>query len=362
MAENSKIEWTDHTFNPWRGCTKVSPGCANCYAEKMSKRNHKTLGTWGPSGKRVVASESMWKKPVKWNRDAKFAMEYWKQRCDTEKLEYIRPRVFCASLADVFEDWQGPMLNHKGEQLNLTMDDVRAQLFTLIDATPFLDWILVTKRPENIDRMVPPGPMAKKCKEAAWYRNNVWLLTSVENQEQADKRIPELLKCRDMSPVLGLSCEPLLGPVDFTVGVKDYINGLNVYSKPTLPKNYLDELDWVIVGGESGPNARPIHPDWARSLRDQCAAAGVPYFFKQWGEWAPATREYGILGHVMPDTGVTSDGTNVCWIGWDGTTTFPSGHNVEDPVMAIAKIGKKRAGRMLDGKEWNDFPTAGVSP
>jgi protein gp37 len=304
MAENSKIEWTTHTFNPWRGCTKISDGCKNCYADTLSKRNPGTLGTWGPNGTRVVASESMWKQPLKWNRDA-------------EALGY-RPRVFCASLADVFEDWLGPMVFSDGRRVGInydkhqspedgglaivagsaTMQDIRNHLFELIDATPTLDWLLLTKRPESIRRMwsgvASPDDLGGEVCTNTGFRHNVWLLTSVENQEQANKRIPELLKCRDLSPVLGLSCEPLLGPVDLS----NRDGGRSRQHWNWLTGGYWQEmwdgdgglvsasptkLDWVIAGGESGPNARPMHPKWARSLRDQCNAAGVPFFMKQMG-------------------------------------------------------------------------------
>lgn len=305
MGENSNIEWTDHTFNPWRGCTKVHAGCTNCYAEvNYSVKMHGIK--WGPNGTRVVAADSGWEKPVAWNRQA--------------EAEGVRRKVFCASLADVFEDWQGPMLNAKGEQLftddsgsvPITMAHCRQRLFSLIDATPWLDWILVTKRPENIRRMwgmktdfrpIFPGAPGKlgaatECMVSQARRSNVWLLTSVSDQASADKQIPELLKCRDLAPVLGISAEPLLGPIDLQstpdpLGDADWkMDVLRPYRwrniRPAGPVVYPDWrhvgrpwLDWVIVGGESGPHARPMHPDWARSIRDQCVDAGVPFFFKQ---------------------------------------------------------------------------------
>jgi protein gp37 len=334
MAENSKIEWCDHTFNPWIGCTKVSEGCANCYAEAdFDKRRH--YAKWGPSGTRVMTSQANWKKPLAWNRKA--------------EKESVRYRVFCSSLADVFEDWQGCICNHNGKMICvgkdgelikaqndthlldlssrggcslLSMDCLRKKLFELIDETPHLDWLLVTKRPENIRKMWPgtgaPIPGKKPLvRNIHTYRQNIWLFTSVENQEQADKRIPELLRCRDLSPVLGLSCEPLLGPID-----------LGPYFPPMefekwnnkgdgLPYPFRGP-DWVIAGGESGPNARPMHPDWVRSLRDQCKLASVPFLFKQWGEFLPPS--------------CFDDGTEV------------------------QKVGKNKAGRLLDGIEWNEFP------
>lgn len=299
MGKITKVEWADHTFNCWRGCSKVSEACRNCYAEKQAKRNPSVLGIWGDSGTRVVASESAWKEPLKWDRAAKAAGE--------------RHRVFCASMADVFEDWDGRIQDHNGRHLWIsdrgtrgwefddgsagfafekrpaTMQDIRQRLFDLIDATPNLDWLLLTKRPENIAAMMPPavcttcrgtgwwetGPYSGKCicQGARLYRHNVWLGTTVENQQTADDRIPHLL--RVPAKVHFLSCEPLLGQVD-----------LDCWPESGCSRCWLDDepgIDWVIAGGESGPHARPSHPEWFRSLQRQCAAAGVPFFMKQMG-------------------------------------------------------------------------------
>lgn len=277
MGANSKIEWCHHTMNPFRGCTRVHTGCLNCYAERMSKRNPAVLGVWGAEGTRVVAAEKTWLEPLKWDKAAAKAGE--------------RHRVFCASLADVFEDWQGTMVDSDETELcvchgcgrwkhyvaycpedcheerlprRLTMPDVRRRLFDLIDVTPNLDWQLVTKRPENISRMWPGG-----------FRKNVWLLTSVSNQETADAMIPPLLQCRNLSPVLGLSMEPLVGPVEFS----DVTNRSDAVQQ--LGKKAFSGISWVIVGGESGPQARPMRAEWAIDIRNQCQAAGVPFFFKQ---------------------------------------------------------------------------------
>lgn len=355
MGENSKIEWTDHTFNPWRGCTKVSAGCDNCYADTMSKRNPGMLGIWGPNGSRVVASEEMWKAPLRWDREAEKSGE--------------RRRVFCASLADVFEDWNGcpvfadgsavlwcqrcesfvkPSVGHHGVSCSecdsgavsmVSLTDVRNQLFALIDATPHLDWLLLTKRPENIRRMWPCYTTPPHNQ----YRENVWLGTSVENQEAADKRIPELLKCRDLSPVLFLSCEPLLGAVDLGVafGYSPSHGGYFDLLKPSI--------DWVIAGGESGPGARPMHPDWVRSLRDQCQAAGVPFHFKQWGEWG-RRHENGI---TLDDAG---DYSRMGFWDYGNWSTGMTTANVEHMV----RVGKSKAGRLLDSREWNEFPKVDV--
>ena len=333
MAEDSKIEWTRHTFNHVRGCTKVSAGCQNCYAEAMSGRNHTVLGQWGPNGTRVVASEAMWKEPVQWDRKAK------------EKGE--RHRVFCASLADVFEDWPGPMVDSRGDKLIrvgpgsitdprsgaawkatgrfdeydirdlLTMQDVRGRLFRLIGATPSLDWLLLTKRPQNVLRMThdawcPPVPAHVSQNEGDghhWkYPSNVWLGTSVENQAAADDRIPYLLKVPVR--VRFLSCEPLLGPVDLSHWLGIYRPeraGANIpWSKGIATP--VSRIHWVIVGGESGPGARPMQVEWARSLVEQCRVAGVKCFVKQLGSHPVQERSIVLndgetVGDLIPLTG-----------------------------------------------------------
>ncbi len=382
MGENSNIQWTDHTFNPWRGCQKVSNGCKNCYADQLSKRNPGTLGVWGSEASgatRVVASEAMWKEPVKWNREAKVDRERWSEHIAELDMPAPpsypkhRPRVFCASLGDVFEDWTGAMVNAKGDPLwihgadiestgpwhsaqmnadwrRLTMSDVRARLFRLIDATPNLDWLIVTKRPENIRKCWPVDDCdgygkpfcAIKTTDGKLIgrvrRDNVWLLTSVENQEQVDNRIPELLKCRDLSPVLGLSCEPLLGPVDLLAahadcptcidGFHDPETGIIECSACESTGKRFDEMliDWVICGGESGPNARPCNVNWIRSLRDQCQ--DVAYFNKQLGSKCVDVNGFTeCQGGLWPDgsrihVGKTLDDTR--WIQLKGKGGDPS--------------------------------------
>jgi len=306
MGQDSKIQWTTHTWNPWRGCTKVSPGCANCYAEAMSKRNPAVLGVWGDGGTRVVASESQWREPLKWDRAAKAAGE--------------RHRVFCASLADVFEDWDGQVVGSQGGRLlvdglgawrkesenvtgrdwdKLTLDHARDRLFDLIDATPNLDWLLLTKRPENLDRMLPwTSAHAGQYRERVW--PNVWVGTTVENQEQADKRIPILLKIP--AAVRFLSVEPMLGRVDLgkylgfqhedEIGIENPDQSLPREQGVPFHDPWVRGPDWVICGGESGAKARNFNIHWARDLRDQCKAAGAPFFMKQLGA-KPFTNNFG---------------------------------------------------------------------
>lgn len=238
MGKDSKIEWTDHTFNPWIGCSKVSLGCQHCYAETlMDKRMGRVQ--WGPNGTRERSSETYWRQPLKWNREAQDAG--------------VMRSVFCASLADVFED-------------RAELRQWRSDLFAMVEHTRYLRWLFLTKRPENVIEMVVWDAPGCKLPE------NVWIGTSVENQATADERIPHLL--RIPAPVRFLSMEPLLGPVD--------LSGVS-YSGLCRSGDWGPGIDWVIVGGESGHNARPMHPDWARSIRDQCQAASVPFFFKQMG-------------------------------------------------------------------------------
>ena len=266
MAENTKIEWCHHSWSPWEGCTKVSAGCANCYAETRDKQYHSGKH-WGANGIRKMMSESYWKQPLKWNRIA--------QQAGT------RFRVF-PSLCDPFEDRPG-------------LIDVRHRLMLLIEATPNLDWLLLTKRPENIGEMVP----------VKWFRDgfpsNLWIGASVENQETADKRIPELLKVP--AKVRFLSCEPLFAPLDISTWLPRFVTGCSFSLNPA------PLVDWVIVGGECGSGARPMQADWVCSIRDQCKAANVPIFIKQMGS------EYARRHHF-------SDPKGGDWLEWAAEFRF----------------------------------------
>lgn len=264
MGESTKIEWAHHTFNPWRGCTKVSPGCQHCYAETLSKRNPAVLGVWGDKGTRVVAAESYWRLPVRWNREAEKAGE--------------RRRVFCASLADVCED-------------RPELVAPRRRLMMLILDTPHLDWLLLSKRPENFARLFDWSVLG--CFDADEWPPNVWLGTTTENQEMAEKRIPELL--RIPAAVRFLSLEPMLGPVELELqhGCRgcnhpgNLIPTWNEHGRCSVCDGTRHEpsgIHWVIVGGESGPpTARPMAREWVRSVVGDCEDAGVPVFVKQFG-------------------------------------------------------------------------------
>lgn len=234
---------------------------------------------WGKKSERRFLSDSYWRQPLTWNRQA----------LATGK----RARVFCASMADVFED-------------RCDLDDARKRLWELIDRTPDLDWLLLTKRPEAVGDLVP------WC--GSWARN-VWLGTTIENDKWAQRRAPLLLQYP--ASVRFVSCEPLLGPVDLSPWMKH-------------PRER--SIDWVIAGGESGHYARPTNPEWFRKLRDQCRANAGPFHFKQWGNWVPVSLDE-ISGHRS--RAMKSD----------------SGESV-----VLFNIGKKAAGRALEGREWDQVP------
>lgn len=336
MAENSAIEWTDHTFNPWEGCQKVGPGCDHCYAETRNARfGGGTAPNWGPGAPRRRTSVSNWRKPLAWQKDA-VAFRFLHDR---------RQRVFCASLADVFD--------------NAVDAAWRTDLFELIRATPDLDWLLLTKRIGNVAAM---------ARAAGGLPGNVWLGATIVNQEEADRDVPKLLAID--AQVRFLSMEPLLGPVDLTE-VSDDSTALNpecwgdcacstLYGFDAGCRRHggdgmlTRKIDWIIVGGESGPGARPMHPSWARGLREQCAEAGVPMLFKQWGEWAPA--------HSAP-SGTAGAYAIACSPSHTGQPVFPVDAyprmiDLFGGSSVMQRVGKKVAGRLLDGAQHDGFPSS----
>ena len=320
MSANSKIEWTDHTFNPWIGCTKVSPACDHCYAERSTPA--RTLAVkWGPKAERRRTGSDNWALPKRWNAQADAFMAQHGRR----------QRVFCASLADVLD--------------NEVPDDWRMALCDLIDATPNLDWLLLTKRIGNAPRMLPTRWLAEP-------RVHVWLGATICNQEEADRDIPKLLQVP--ARVRFLSIEPLLEPT-YIEDIADPAGG--VCLKPLAGLRWVGDgqgrcavralgarIDWVIAGGESGPGARPSHPDWFRSLRNQCQAAGVPFLFKQWGEWEPVQYVDQSTGRPLLKMAFSKTETT---IGGPAEATEP---------VNMRRVGKKAAGRLLDGREWNEVP------
>lgn len=304
MSDNTKIEWCDSTFNPWIGCSEISPACDNCYAREFAARFG--MAEWGPGKPRHRTSPANWKKPLQWDRQhAEFFAEHGRRR-----------RVFCASLADVFD--------------NEVPAAWRAELFALIGQTPHLDWLLLTKRIGNVLDMVGIGN---------WPENAALGFTAV-NQEEVERDWPKARACRMALPLLYLfvSIEPMLAPInllsvnragdDWTY-CDDVLTGFRASKVGGVYDGR--RIDWVIVGFESGTHARPGSPQWVRSLRDQCAAAGTPFMFKQWGEWAPYDR------------------------GQTNSALLASPGSLDEPMQ---RFGKTLSGRLLDGVDHNGFPEA----
>lgn len=294
MSEQTEISWTDHTFNTHWGCSKISPGCDGCYAERLAAR----FGYgWGDDAQKREFGPEHWNELLRWDRKA--------------AADGVRRRVFTNSMSDLFDKF-APV-------------GVRERHFEFIKRTPHLDHLLLTKRIGNVKGMLP----------ADWGDGypNVWLGATVVNQEEADRDVPKLLALP--ARVRFLSVEPMLSAID----LRQYLNGHEEAGTPfdgarTVGgcKAWRPPLDWIIAGGESGPHARPAHPDWFRALRDQCAASSVPFHLKQWGEW------------LHEDDGADSLGTERSPL-----YQWPQGG-------LSVRVGKKAAGRLLDGVEHNGFP------
>lgn len=316
MTSHTKIEWTDRTWNPVSGCTKVSPGCAHCYAERIVNRFH-GAGAFD----QVLVKPHKLDEPLHWKKPA---------------------RIFVNSMSDLFHDD--------------VPDNFIAHVFSTMARCPQHTFQILTKRPSrmkqwfesgHIEYLGPNANMTRVQKLVGcgttinWPLPNVWLGVSVENQHFADERIPILLDTP--AAVRFVSYEPALGPVDF----RPFLHGLSRVS------NHGARITWLICGGESGPHARPMHPDWARAARDQCQAAGVPFFFKQWGEWMPvripwAHRECHRKHLYLWDDGLTNT-AHQRWL------DVPHDKDPRHRVV-MCKVGKKVAGRLLGGREWNEFP------
>lgn len=375
----TKIQWTNRTWNPTTGCKMVSEGCRFCYAEKMSKR---LAGMGQEKYKGILTDKGKFNGVVR-THDAELMKPFtWKKPC----------MVFVNSMSDLFH-----------EDVPFEFID---KVFAVMALTPHITYQILTKRPERMAeylvgmreegftngyvadhlgdrawRYFPqiPRHLLKTQNEdrskMKWPLPNVWLGTSVENQAAANERIRHLLACP--SAVRFLSCEPLLGPVDITnKGLK------NAYSVPTRfvgghpcewtdpGDKFIGDIHWVIAGGESGsPKARPMHPDWARMLRDQCANAGVPFFFKQWGEYgttfqlldgSPTFYQFHSFQNWVNKAGAWMRG-NIC-VDTKGRVLKIGGDFMlardEDafPVVLLKKMGKHKSGRLLDGVEHDEFP------
>lgn len=325
MAKETKIEWADATFNPWIGCERISRACDNCYAADWAARHRPADKLW--AGNRYRTSQSNWQQPIKWDHDALRRGQ--------------RRRVFCASLGDVFD--------------NAVPETWRADLFRLIRSTPNLDWLLLTKRIGLADRMIYAALAQAHLltsREPLWPWPNVWLGATVVTQDEAERDVPKLLATRAARRFV--SIEPMLEPINLRALRTDPLHA-GLYLDALAGRHYQghelspDEpqalgvitarLDWVIAGGESGPKARPSPAYWYRWLRDQCAATGTPYLFKQWGEWIPAAQ--------VSSARVTEYlGRHRSYA--EGWTTRPS--------ERCFRFGKAEAGRLLDDRAHDGIP------
>jgi Bacteriophage protein gp37 len=350
MTDKTGIEWTDATWNPVTGCDKVSPGCDHCYAETIA---HRFAGTKAyPDGFAVTLRPERLDQPLRWKRPR---------------------RIFVNSMSDLF---------HKD-----IPDEFIARVWAVMALAPQHTFQILTKRHGRMRSLLrsdafkvatfdaawelSPGPLVTK-----WPLSNVWMGVSVEDQQRAELRIPALLDTP--AAVRFLSCEPLLGPVDLTgsgTAQTYWLTGRPGWGEPetangvTLsPLVVAPGIDWVIVGGESGPGARPMHPEWARQLRDQCTTAGVAFHFKQWGEWVPdewidedGARHVGpkptardpktLVMHAAGMTALTPDNPFDPW-----ERGHPHWHTV------MKRVGKKAAGRELDGRTWDEYPADERTP
>ena len=334
MADKSKIEWTDATWNPITGCTLVDEGCRNCYAAHL-------ITSWP-----AIGNHPSRKGLARKNADgvAKFTGEVrFNAQWLDQPLRWKKPRkIFVCAHGDLFHE--------------SVPDAWIDQVFAVMALAPQHTFQVLTKRPDRARRYLgaPIGGTTRSnwitsaigrqtgqssIKPFEWPLRSVWLGTSISDQPSADLRIPDLLATP--ASIRFISAEPLLGPVDLRAVRHGHMTAISC-------------LDWVICGGESGPNARPMHPDWARSVRDQCAAAGVPFHFKQWGEWTPGENVPATVKGRKPTAsyGPFTDGAD--WAFCESNMSDPEADWDDEPDLY--RIGKSRAGRLLDGVEHNGFP------
>lgn len=325
MPGKTKIEWATDSWNPTTGCTKVSQGCKNCYAERVFPRVY---------GARPFTD-----------------VRFHTARLD-QPLRWRRPRrVFVNSMSDLFHED--------------VPEDFIDRVFAVMALCPQHTFQILTKRPKQmLAYLTHPVTYPRVRDEAGVCIDpfppiNVWLGVSVEDQATADERIPLLLQTP--AAVRWISAEPLIGPVDLdSTGGLDghYVGGLIDFGSGTDKTTRVPRVDWVVVGGESGPKARPMHPDWVRSLRDQCVGAGVPFFFKQWGEWAPRSACYHTLtnGSAAADIDPIATRWPCIRLTVNGADGHDAANTCDGDDVYMQKVGKRLAGRLLDGREWNEYP------
>jgi protein gp37 len=373
----SNIEWTESTWNPIVGCSIVSPGCTNCYAMKTAARNEAmgisrydgttrvVNGNTVWTGKLVQAPESTLLQPLKRKKPTTYFVNSMSDLFHEDCPDAWIDRVFAVMALTPQHTFQ-VLTKRAGRMGDYFCSDPRWRNRQIVVARNSVSGVTVDFGPMP---SILPLP-------------NVWLGVSTERQQEADERIPLLLQTP--AAVRFISAEPLLGHIDLhalNLATKTPSNALRGIRRVPHDREELTEpttkLDWVIVGGESGPAARPMHPDWARSLRDQCAAAGVPFFFKQWGEWLPGQNRShpNITGEHRPDDGKPR--TVACWQdgGWGVRTTknpacnyvtwdvngdlhrgLRTGANYFEIKVWASRVSKARAGRLLDGVEHNGMP------
>jgi protein gp37 len=342
MSDKTKIEWTDATWNPIRGCSRISEGCRNCYAEGVANR-FKGVG---------MPYEGLIAKTGQWNGTIKFIDSVLDQ-----PIRWKRPRrIFVNSMSDLFHE-------------NLPFSEIDT-IFAVMSAANWHTYQVLTKRADRMQKYFKNDDWIDRVRKIAWDLNpasayhethmigglpNVWLGVSVEDQKTADDRIPYLLETP--AAVRWISAEPLLGEIDLTrlspTLFDASANALTGYWRWTdgPKKKESNALNWVVVGGESGGNARPMHPNWVRNLRNQCVNANVQFFFKQWGSW----REPNQNEEFNTSNGMAQKKPAFI-VGSDGTVNCFRSASIPDPaVMVLA--GKKNSGRTLDGKEWNQYPS-----
>ncbi len=411
MSAATTIEWTDSTFNPWLGCTKVSlaesggGGCDGCYAAVSTPirvLRGKGIETWGAGARRQRTSQAYWQQPLRWNDAPFLECSHCRWRGDARSAalkpdesekggasarvcptcghadpKEARRRVFCASAADVLDNEVDPQW--------------RCELLELIFKTPKLDWLVLTKRIGNLVPMLNEVRRLVSYEDKrefwlwlkAWENGeeapaNIWLGVTVVNQREADRDVPKLLGI--LARIHFVSIEPMRGGVDLTNIAPPVVEGRQWHGINALApynRSLRGTIDWVIAGGESGPKARPAHPSWFTSLRDQCARHGVPFLFKQWGEWRPVSQgepdwfrtlyrsnrrarrgqdqaaldeSYGRTCQV-PEAVIHADGA-----GFDDIVAPGAFQQGSDACLTF-KVGKPAAGRLLDGALHDAYPT-----